>query len=73
MSGRRKWCWSVTCKGKPEHRFPRLSDSRLSGGDGARTIFTCNDCMATRVVIEKWMPDGSTLTVDTIVEPPESA
>jgi len=29
--------------------------------------------MATRVVIEKWMPDGSTLTVDTIVEPPESA
>lgn len=52
-----------------EHRFPRMYDSRLISGWGRREIWTCNDCLATKVIIETDQPDGSVSRVEQVIEP----
>lgn len=60
----------MSCK---EHMWPRSGpDSILVGGKGRREVTTCNNCLATKVVITHYNFDGSDHTkVDVVVEPPE--
>lgn len=52
-----------------KHTWPRLNHSEIIQAAGRRTITTCNNCLATKVMIETEQPDGSIDKVETIVEP----
>ena len=60
----------MACDGN--HRWPRLPDSRMVGHQGRREVWTCNNCLATKVVIETWQPDGSMRSAETVAEPADA-
>lgn len=56
-----------SCDGK--HFWPRQCDSRTSSGYGDREVWTCNNCLATKVIITTHQKDNTVDTVEQIVEP----
>ena len=57
------------CKNKPEHKWPRGFDSKLTTTYGSREIHTCNDCLAIKIVFYIFQKDGSYKEETHIVEP----
>jgi len=57
----------LNCDGK--HQWPRQYETRTSAGDGDREIWTCNACLATKVVITTYQPDDKVDRVEQVVEP----
>ena len=60
----------MTCRNKDEHRWPRQFDSRLVRAGGAREIWTCNDCLATKIVFRIDQADGGVVWEAVIAQPP---